>query len=249
MMLVNLVKSIRKNLEQGIRRVPESATNSLHDMLIPAGNQLHATKTANLHGVAEGDLVQSESVSRRHERERKREISLAHIRSLLKRNAKERELQDAVMKSRLLAVDSAVVDEVQIKDQNGRQKARMDIVVSETSRSRGEVFELKRGCAVLLARKGSNVQRLSAEIVRHYNQVKRYGCALQSQEVTEQIQSDTGLLMNNVDVTLVAGRQLDTPEQYSLLTELSNSMEQGFYIRIMTWDGFIRMLERMPFAY
>lgn len=173
--------------------------------------------------------------------------AIAHIRNVLERKHKERELQDALVDSGLLAVTCQIAQEVTIKPTDGYRGMRMDIVLESKVDGQTEIIELKRGSHMLLAWRGQPTQRVSQELMAARTQIRAYGDRVKADNTTAStLEEDLGFELVNPQLRLVAGRRLASPQEYHLLSSLEEAASHsGLQVLIYTWDGFLAELERL----
>lgn len=197
-----------------------------------------------------GDAISSEldallgSTSSSLPRQRHAAITLLH--NLLARNAKERELQEALVNSGLLALTCKVIQEVAMETNQGHPGMRMDLVLDPNNDDPVEIIELKRGSHLLLARQGKPTERLSQELKRAVNQIQNYGSRLVSDaNATKSIELKHCIKIKDPELRLIAGRRLPDAGGYHLLSlEETAASDSTLQMQIYTWDGFLAELER-----
>jgi len=173
--------------------------------------------------------------------------SIATLRELLDRNAKERDLQNALMDSGLLAATSKVVEEVTISPSSDHRGMRMDIVAEATTDAPARIVELKRGSHLLVAHEGLPSERLSHQLHAAIDQLGRYGRRIESDPAIRlDVEQRHGLHLAPVELHLVAGRRLSDPHAYTLLSIAeTQATASGSTLQIYTWDGLLAELERL----
>lgn len=173
--------------------------------------------------------------------------AIAQIRNMLERNPKERELQDALVDSGLLAVTCQVAQEVSIKPTDGHRGMRMDIVLESKVDGQTEIIELKRGSHMLLARRGQPTQRVSQELVAAGAQLGEYGDRIKADDAAAtDLGERLGFAFEHLRLRLVAGRRLASPQEYHFFISLEvDASDSGLQLQIYTWDGFLAELERL----
>jgi hypothetical protein len=184
------------------------------------------------------------SPSRRHQ-----DMAIAMLRTLLDNNAKERDLQNALLNSGLLDLTNCkVIQEVVIAPTSSSAiELRMDLVLEPDTDDPIQVIELKRGSHLLLAHQGKPTERLSKALAKATKQVKGYGDRLVSDsEAVESIDIRDGIKIEKLELRLVAGRRPLDASGYSLLSlEESKNSNSDFSLQIYSWDGFLAELERI----
>lgn len=173
--------------------------------------------------------------------------SLAELRRLLDDGAKERDLQNGLVATGLLAVAYRVVQEVTMNATKDNPGMRMDLVLEAEDAQPTQIVELKRGKHLLLARTGKPTQRLSQQLKKALRQLRGYGHRLGTDSsATKWIRDKHGLRVNEPELRLVAGRRLSNAAEYLLLTSAeSDATASGFQLQIYTWDAFLAELERI----
>ncbi|MBK8814954.1 MAG: hypothetical protein IPN42_05340 [Methylococcaceae bacterium] len=173
--------------------------------------------------------------------------AIAELRSLLDSDAKEREVQNALMQSGVLAVTSKVVQEVTIKASPDDRRMRMDLVIDAGDEFPSQVVELKRGSHLLLARRGQPSERLSRELTVAVEQLQGYGRRIESDPaVTLSIEQRHGIQLGSPELRLIAGRRLPDAQSYAMLSLVeAKPGESGLTVQIYTWYAFLAELERV----
>lgn len=174
----------------------------------------------------------------------KRRKHLDTLRSLLDKGARERKLQDALMKSGLLSLGCKAISEVTMKRTEDHRGMRMDLVLGSMQDEPTQIIELKRGTHLLLARAGTPTEKLSREIEKAVKQLKGYGNRLQTDaETVVDLEEKKGIRFNETELRLVAGRRPTTDSGYHLLSSAEGGSD--LQLQIYTWDGFLAELERI----
>jgi hypothetical protein len=170
---------------------------------------------------------------------------IAALRRLLDHDAKECELQDALLHSGLLDLTCKVIQEVVMKPTENHPGMRMDLVLGPDGRDPAQIIELKRGSHLLLARQGKPTARLSQGLMKAVKQVRKYGQRLESDVKTaKRIEQLHGLTIDGLELRLVAGRRLRDADGYSFLSLAeSDAGASALQLQIYTWDGFLAELE------
>ena len=235
--------SLRVQMERKIRKkcseyVITQINNELNKKIKPVTEQVRNVIEAALY--AESDVNPSLSHRSIH-------LDTIHnIRHLLDSKAKERELQNALMDSGLLAaVTCKVIQEVQMSTTNDHRGMRMDLVFAPDGEVPAQVIELKRGTHLLLARRGKPTERLASSLKKARQQLQSYGDRLDSDnDASEEIYQLHGLRIENPELRLIAGRRLANAHEYHLLYTAGDD-EEGSKLQIQTWDAFLDELERI----
>jgi Domain of unknown function (DUF4263) len=172
---------------------------------------------------------------------------IATLRTLIENNAKERELQDALVETGLLALDCKVIQEVAMKPTGNYVGMRMDLVLHSRNDEPAQIIELKRGSHLLLARQGKPAERLSQEITKAIDQVKSYGTRVETDSETAfDLEKGHGIRFDKPKLRLIAGRRPTSASGYHLLSNLETvESDSSLQLQIYTWDGFLAELERI----
>jgi hypothetical protein len=236
--------SLRVRMERAIRaQCSEHVILQVHDAIYRPVKRA----TAEVHQAIEAAVAETLGVEKKGRPRREHGQAIAELRRLLDANAKERALQNALMRSGLLAVTSKVVQEVTIKPSSDHRRMRIDLVMDAGDDQPARVVELKRGSHLLLARRGQPTERLSRELTAAVEQLEGYGRRLESDPaVTLGIEQRHGLQLTAPELRLIAGRRLPDAQAYGLLSLAeSEPGESGLTLQIYTWDGFLAELERI----
>lgn len=176
-----------------------------------------------------------------------RRNALTKLHTLLNNNAKERDLQNCLMNSGLLAVTCKVIQEVTMGGADDSRGMRMDLVLDPAFNEPTQIIELKRGSHLLLARRGEPTENLSSQFIKAVAQLKGYGNRLESDaKAVDRIEAGYGIKIQKPELRLIAGRKLSDADEYSLLcTAESKEPPSSLQLQISTWDGFLAELERI----
>lgn len=175
------------------------------------------------------------------------QASIAALRRLLDDGAKERRLQDGLVKTGLLAATCRVAQEVSMQATDDHRGMRMDLVLEPKTGEPPQIVELKRGSHLLLARRGKPTERLSSALRKAVKQLQGYGDRLESDvAMAASLEERHGLQIRNPELRLVAGRRLPDADAYHLLSSAKSDKDaSGLQLQIYTWDGFLSELERI----
>jgi hypothetical protein len=173
--------------------------------------------------------------------------ALAELRRLLETGVRERELQDALVGSGLLALTCRVIQEVKMEATDDHRGMRMDLVLGSAVEIPAQVVELKRGSHLLLARRGSPSERLSRALTRAVSQLQQYGDRLETDvEAVTSIEHRYGVKIQRPELRLIAGRRLPDAQDYHLLSTAESTADDAqLALQIYTWDGLLAELERV----
>ncbi len=235
---------MRRSLERSLRQqVSEYVLMDVHDAVYAPVRRALDPISAAFEGALREAFGSPPEADQRH----RFRSALAELRALLDRNARERELQRVLFQSGLLdpAGTCRTVAEVAMyatdRDPRGM---RMDLVVDATQDDPAQVIELKRGSHRLLVCRGTPVERVSKPLIRALRQVRTYGARLESDaEARINVESLHSLELDQLELRLVAGRQLPAAASYHLLSQVDAT--DGLELHISTWDGFLAELERI----
>jgi Domain of unknown function (DUF4263) len=233
--------SFKRAAERAIRNgASEGTILANHDMAYePVKRETAPLGEATLSGL--DALLGSTSSSLR----RRRCAAIARLHDLLARNAKERELQDELVNSGLLALTCKVIQEVAMTANRDHPGMRMDLVLDPNNDDPVEIIELKRGSHLLLARQGKPTERLSRDLRGAVEQIRSYGSRLASDaEAAESIELKHCIEIKKPELRLIAGRRLPDAGGYHLLSlEETAASDSTLQMQIYTWDGFLAELE------
>lgn len=237
--------SFRRRMEKAIRaQFSEYVILQVHD------NHYEKVKreTAQVRDATEAAMGEALGLGGNFSLRSQERRAIAELRTLLNRDAKERELQDALLETDLLkALTCKIIKEVAMKPTADYRGMRMDLVLAPNNDGPGEIVELKRGSHLLLAHSGKSAERLSREITKSVKQIKQYGRRLDSDaDAVASIEKRCGLKIEKPELRLVAGRRLQDANGYHLLSLAeSETSDSKLQLQIYTWDGFLAELERI----
>jgi hypothetical protein len=232
---------MRRSLENALRqRVSEHVGLEVHDRVyMPVRRALDPITMAVDEAVREalGAPPRPDNVR----------AALGGLRALLDGNAKERELQRALLESGLLSPGGIcrAVSEVSMGPITGDSRGmRMDLVVDATKDDPAQIIELKRGSHRLLVRRGSSMEGISRPLENALRQVQSYGGRVSANAETRlSLEEDYELALERIELRLIAGRRLPDAFSYHLLSDAG--FGDGPEVWISTWDGFLAELERI----
>jgi hypothetical protein len=234
----------KKRMERAIReQCSEQVVLEVHDAIYaPVRNALEL-----VHGQVENAVSAALGTDLNTLPRHRHRSAITNLRALLNANAKERELQDALVASGLLGLTCRAVEEVAIRPANGQHGMRMDIVTSAAEGEPAQVIELKRGCHLLVAHRGKPVERLASGMRAALAQVEAYGRRLQTDaDARASVEDGCELRLDVIELRLVAGRRLPAASDYHLVSQREvDSHEAGVPLLIYTWDGLLAELERL----
>jgi len=238
------VRSLKKVAEREIStKVTENVIMQCQDVIFAPVKQ----GLASVRGTLASSLGQELGIPTILSKRQQHLESIGVIRSLVERNAKEREIQEALVNSQLVALDCRVIQEVAISPTESRSGIRMDLVLSSTNDHLDEIIELKRGSHLLLARQGKPTQRLSRQLEKAIKQLKKYGVRVTTDiSAMEALRTRVGIRLEQPLLRLIAGRRLSNPQAYHLLsTTEGRADDSNLRLLVQTWDGFLAELERI----
>jgi Shedu protein SduA, C-terminal len=257
MMEISLVKAsidpflaLKKKLEKQIRsKRSEGVILEAHDKIYEPIKQAIAPVTnAIRHDLIEGTGFGLPFTTRENHRN-----NIQMLRELLAQNAKERDLQNVLIKSGFLNTDCKMIDEVRMCKSERYHGMRIDLFIHSmkndgTQKNDGtEIIELKRGTHMLLARAGKPTQELSYGLKRAINQVKGYGNRIIDSDDTakEHLEERFGIKIEKPELRLVAGRRITSHGGYDLISKVESPNEStgDLQLLIYTWDGMIAEFE------
>jgi Domain of unknown function (DUF4263) len=239
---VSVFLSFKRGMERAIRaHSSEQVILQLHDEVYEPVKRATA-----LSGDAILSALDAELGSTSFSLPTQSRAAIALLHDLLDQDAKERELQNALVNSGLLALTCKVIQEVAMKPNQGHPGMRMDLVLDPNNDDPVEIIELKRGSHLLLARQGKPTERLSQELKRAVNQIQNYGSRLVSDaNATKSIELKHCIKIKEPELRLIAGRHLPDAGGYHLLSlEETAASDSTLQMQIYTWDGFLAELER-----
>lgn len=175
--------------------------------------------------------------------------TIARLRRLVQGNAKERELQNVLFRSGLLALGCRVIQEVVMKPtQTNRRGMRMDLVLRSHSETPSQIIELKRSSHLLLTRQGRPAENLSRALKRAIKQIKGYGNRVVSDgDSARHLKVEHGIETDKpLELRLIVGRRPRTASSYHALSRAeADERKSGSQLQICTWDGLLAELERI----
>lgn len=241
---LNPFLSLRLSMERAIRlQCSEHVIMQVHDALYAPIKRA----TAHVRDAIEAALGEAFGIdpasSLRHQHSR----AIATLHALLESGARERALQDALIDSGLLSLNCKVIQEVTMKPTEGHRGMRMDLVLDSKADEPTQIVELKRGSHLLLARKGKPTERLSRQLRKAVEQLKKYGDRVESDaETAVDLEERLGIRFDKPELRLIAGRRLTDADGYHLLSRAeADSSNSSLQLQIYTWDGFLAELERI----
>jgi hypothetical protein len=236
--------SLQLAMERAIRaQCSEHVILQVHDAVYAPVKRA----TSQVHDAIEAALGEALGVNPFLVARTQRRTGIATLRRLLEHDAKERELQDALLDSGLLTLTCRVIQEVAMNPTKDYPGMRMDLVLDPNGDDPAQIVELKRGSHLLLARQGKPTERLSQELRKAVNQTQGYGRRLGSApDAVTRIEERHGLRIERPELRLVAGRRLQDAAGYHLLSLAeSDASDPQLQLQIYTWDGFLAELERI----
>ncbi len=235
--------SYRKQAEREIRaECTEYAILQTHKKLYtPTRDAIGPIRDAVVEAVAKDMGCASPGAARSGHRR-----FIDELRALLNRGATERALQNALIDI-LGTISFGVGQEVPMPATGVHRGMRMDVCLPGGSDGPPQVIELKRGSHLLLARRGRPTERISRQLIKAVKQLQAYGHRIEFDAATrERVEERLRFQILQPELRLIAGRELSSSDEYSLLTKVESSQStSGFQLQVYTWDGLLAELERI----
>jgi hypothetical protein len=229
-------------MERAIRaQVSEGVILQVHDALYAPVKQ-----AARVGDAVQAAIDEALGVDSRKSLRAQRRRALADLRRLLSDGAKERDLQDRLVDTGLVAVTRRVVQEVTMNATKDHRGMRMDLVLESEISEPTQIVELKRGSHLLLARMGQPTERLSRQLRKALKQLEGYGLRLESDAAEiQRLEDRYGIRVHKPELRLIAGRRLPDVNGYHLLSSAESDADSELKLQIYTWDGLLAELERI----